>query len=127
MRRMDLSDGVGTPPAERFLHLTPVEVWEAQAASGSYRPEAYEDDGFIHCTIGEDNLLAVANAFYLTDPRSQVALVIDPGLLTAPDRFEDSARTFPHLYGPVNVEAVSAVRRVRRDTDGSYLALEDVG
>lgn len=118
-----MSGGANASRPEPFLHLTPEEVWQAQAGSGSYRPEAYEDDGFIHCTIGDDNLIAVANAFYMTDPRTQVALVIDPKSLTAPVRFEDPARVFPHLYGPLNVEAVSAVRRVRRNADGTYDAV----
>ena len=119
-----MSDGASTLRSARYLHLTPEEIWTAQASSGSYRPEAFERDGFIHCTIGEDDLIAVANAFYATDSRTQVVLVIDPNFLTAPVRFEDSARIYPHLYGPLNVEAVRAVRRVRRTEDGSYDSID---
>ena len=105
------------------MHLTPVAVWERQAAAGSYVPEAYEADGFIHCTIGEANLIAVANRYYAGDEREQLVLEIDPARLTAPVRFEDPARIYPHVYGPLNREAVVAIRPVGRDADGAFATI----
>ena len=117
-----MSAGDGSP--EPYLHLAVAEVWRAQEESGGYRPEAFVNDGFIHCTIGEDHLLTVANAFYADDRREQVVLEIDPSRLIAPVRFEDSGRIFPHLYGPLNGDAVVSVRRVRRAPDGSFVGFE---
>jgi uncharacterized protein (DUF952 family) len=109
----------------RFLHLTPAEIWEGQNSTAHYLPEAYAADGFIHCTIGEENLIAVANAFYAGDAREQVVLEIEPSRLTVPVRFEDPGRIYPHLHGPLNREAVVAVRRVRRGGDGVFVAIEE--
>lgn len=114
----------------RYLHLTPAEVWERQAGTGVYLPEAYEADGFVHFTIGEANLLAVANLFYRGDGRGDgrehVVLEIDPSALDAPVRFEDSERIYPHLHGPLNAGAVLAVRPVRRSPDGGFEEIDSV-
>ncbi|MGH2533759.1 MAG: DUF952 domain-containing protein [Thermomicrobiales bacterium] len=102
-------------------HLTPRSVWNDQAAGPHYRPEAFETDGFIHCTDGEEQLLSVANAFYLGDPREQIVLVIDVARIVADVRCEDPERIYPHIYGPLNVDAVIALRAIVRDLGGAYL------
>lgn len=105
-------------------HLTPAEVWEAQAGADAYTPEAFAADGFIHCTDGEANLLAVANAFYQGDRRPHVVLAIDVARVTAPIRYEDPERLYPHIHGLLNRDAVVAVRRISRLADGSFATIE---
>ena len=107
----------------RTYHLTPESVWAGQAQGPSYRPEAFDADGFIHCTDGEDNLLAVANAFYRNDPRPYVVLSIDLRRLVSPVRYEDADRIYPHIYGPLNHDAVVDVRRAIRLADGSFAGI----
>lgn len=106
------------------LHLTPDEVWHRQEDGAEYVPEAFDADGFIHCTLGEQNLLVVANAFYRGDPRPHLVLTLDPAGVGPEIRFEDEGRIYPHIYGPLNTDAVVAVRRVRRADDGSFVAVE---
>ena len=108
-------------------HLTPAEVWERQAAGASYLPEAFAADGFIHCTIGETNLLAVANAFYQNDDRPQVALVLDLDRVTASVRFEDEARIYPHVHGPLETAAVVGTLHAIRGKDGSFIRFAEQG
>lgn len=119
----DADPAVATRPGGRTYHLTPDEVWTAQEDTDAYRPEAYEADGFIHCTDGDVNLLAVANAWYQADARSHVVLVIDPSLVSAPIRYEDPDRIYPHIYGPLNRDAVIEVRRAVRLADGSFVGI----
>ncbi len=118
---------VATRPGGRTYHLAPEPVWEAQRDGGMYRPETYAEDGFIHCTDGEVNLLAVANLFYQADKRPHVVLVIDPTRIEAPVRYEDAKRIYPHIYGHLNVDAVVEVRRAVRLADGSFAGIEDAG
>lgn len=113
----------GPEQAPTTFHLTPEEVWNAQHAVAAYLPEAYPRDGFIHCTDGEANVLAVGNAFYRDDARPYVALVLDQNRLSVPVRYEDDARIYPHIYGPLNREAVVAVRRVVRAPDGTFVGI----
>ena len=107
------------------LHLTPREVWEAQAERKMYVPEAFEREGFIHCTDGVANVIEAGNRYYVADARPFVCLVIDLERLTAPVKYEDAAHIFPHIYGPLNTDAVVRVRVVRRDTSGDFLTLDD--
>lgn len=113
-------------PRGQTLHLTPEAVWLSKAEGATYQPEAFVDEGFIHCTDGEANLVRVANLFYQSDPRPHVVLVIEMERVTAPIRYEDPDRIFPHLYGPLNREAVVAVRAIARRDDGTFLGVGDV-
>ncbi len=105
-------------------HLVPSEVWEAQRSNPQYTPEAYEADGFIHCTDGLDQLLKVANMFYVNDERPYTVLVLDVSQIASPVRYDDPDEVFPHIYGPLNSSAVRAELSVRRDDDGTFVAFE---
>lgn len=111
----------------QYLHLTPVAVWQRQLDGDQFLPDSYAADGFIHLTIGEENLIQVGNRYYYEDPREHVALMIDPSKLTAPVRFDDDSGRYPHLYGPLNVDAVIEVRPVSRGADGAFIAVLAVG
>lgn len=105
-------------------HLTPREHWEAQAANSSYLPERFEDDGFIHCTDSIEEVIAVGNRYYQTDARHYLLLEIDCGSVTAPIVYEDPGKIFPHIYGPLEVEAVREVHRVAREVGGRFLSVD---
>ena len=107
------------------FHLTPQECWLMQCDGGEYTPEPFETEGFIHCTDGEDNVIAVGNRYYTGDPREMVCLVIDSDAVTADIRYEDPARIYPHIYGPLNIDAVRGVRDVVRESDGTFTKLGD--
>ncbi len=103
-------------------HLVPSAVWEAQRSEPEYTPEAYEADGFIHCTDGLDQLLKVANMFYVDDKRPYTVLVLDVSQIDCPVRYDDPDQVFPHIYGPLNTSAVRGELSVRRDDDGAFVA-----
>jgi uncharacterized protein (DUF952 family) len=107
-----------------YLHLAPVDVWNRYAHADHYVPDAYEADGFIHLTIGEANLMEVANLFYKDDPRDYLVLTLDQSKIAAPVQFDDDSGRYPHVYGHLNTNAVVAVSAVRRAVDGTFLGLE---
>jgi uncharacterized protein (DUF952 family) len=69
-----------------------------------------DEVGFIHCSRAEQ-VAGVAERFY----RGQTGLVlltIDENLVGPEVRYEavpDSGERFPHVYGPLNTDAVVAV------------------
>lgn len=105
-------------------HLVPAPVWEAGKSGEWYTPEAYAADGFIHCTNGLNQLVTVANMFYVSDAREFRALVLDTGKIESELRYDDDAETFPHIYGPLNTSAVVDELTVKRAEDGSFLSIK---
>ena len=112
-------------PLETLYHLTPAAYYAALPADQDYLPEQYAQDGFIHCTRGADLLALVANRHYRAIPGDFLMLAIDVPLLAAPLKYEalDSAmpHPFPHIYGPLNRDAIIEVVKMRRGADGTFL------
>ncbi len=90
--------------------------------SGAYRPASLDSEGFVHCSADDATTLAVATAFYAHLADDLVAAVVDPGRLTStlvrepaepgpPPGVEATVR-FPHVYGPIDPEAVIGFRRL---------------
>jgi uncharacterized protein (DUF952 family) len=102
----------------------PAEVWEAGSASEWYTPEAYDVDGFIHCTNGIDQMITVANWFYVPDNRAFKVLVLDMNRITSEVRYDDPEQVFPHIYGPLNTDAVVGELNVTRSDDGAFLSID---
>lgn len=109
-------------PTHTF-HLTPLVVWSAQSSADTYLPEAFTREGFIHCTDGEDRVIEVGNRYYTSDPRPYCLLTLERGRLTSRVIYEDEDRLYPHIYGPINTNAVIEVRQVLRGEDGAFLGV----
>jgi uncharacterized protein (DUF952 family) len=110
-------------PSGTTFHLLPEVVWSQHQGRDEYLPESYEQDGFVHCTNGEEHLLTTGNRYYRDDPRPYLLLEIDLGRLDAPVLFGDDERRYPHVHGPIVRDAVKSVRRLQRDEEGTFLAI----
>lgn len=98
------------------------------------RPASLDDEGFVHCTADEQTLLGVANSFYRDAEGQQIALEIDTERLSSEVRFEAPAPApppgvaadvlFPHVYGPIEPDAIVGVRHARRGVNGTYVGFE---
>ena len=103
------------------FHMTPRSLWEEQAASPSFAPPSLVEEGFIHCTAELDRLLLVANTFYRDLPGAFIIVRIAPERLSAELRWERAdGHLFPHLYGPLNKDAVEQTIEFPRRTDGIF-------
>lgn len=123
-RADQLTEEGATHRAEHVTyHLVPSEIWEGQMFGRSYEPEGFEAEGFIHCTDTLDELVAVGNRYYRDDPREFQVLAIDCEQVTARVIYEDPQRIFPHIYGPLNLDAVLSAQAVVRGADGTFLTM----
>ena len=104
-----------------FLHMLPADDWQAARARGLHEPASLAAEGFIHCTVGWDELVRVGNRYVRADPRRYLVLTIAPGRLDAPWRYDDPARVYPHIYGALNLTAVVRVAPLTRRGDGWFL------
>jgi len=95
----------------RILHLTERALWDAARAQGTYeistRGRTLREEGFIHCST-RAQLPATARRFF-DGVDDLVVLVIDPARLDVPLKYESNkpgGEEFPHVYGPIPVDAV---------------------
>jgi uncharacterized protein (DUF952 family) len=106
---------VSTDP---IFHLALAADWAAARAAGEYavstRGRTLGDEGFVHASHA-DQWPGVRERFYADVTEPLVLLVIDPDRLTAEVREEPVPgldETFPHVYGPINLDAVVETRVV---------------
>lgn len=119
----DLGEGELIAPMELTYHATPKHHWQASGADESYLSTDFADEGFIHCTDSIDALPSVLTTYYRDEPGDWVVLTIDGSRVSSPLRYEDPDNVFPHIYGPLNRDAIIDVRDIARDEDGTFLAL----
>ncbi len=119
-----------------MLHLITPAEWAAAQASGRIAPPSLAAEGFVHCTDGDELMLAVANRFYGAYDGELLVVDIDESRLSSlvvretpahPDGRPAAAGEplFPHVYGPVDVAAVVRVRRVVRGGGGVFVGYGD--
>jgi uncharacterized protein (DUF952 family) len=104
-----------------ILHITSRADWKSAQARGDYGLDTVAAEGFIHCSTPEQ-VLGPANALY-RGRRDLVLLVIDPARLKAELVYEDcyeAGQTFPHIYGPLNLDAVARVVPFPPLPDGTF-------
>lgn len=102
-----------------IYHITDRERWERSV--DHYLDPSLNDEGFIHCSF-LDQLLGPANALF-RGRYGLVVLVIDPSRLGAEVVVEDSydsGTAYPHVYGPIEHDAVVDVVAFPTDDDGRF-------
>jgi uncharacterized protein (DUF952 family) len=100
---------------DEIFHITSPEHWaqaqHAGAITMSTRDVTLAEEGFVHCSFA-DQLAATAARFF-GDLDEIVVLRIDPALVTSPvvpEDLYDAGQDFPHVYGPINTDAVLDAR-----------------
>ncbi len=112
-----------TAAAEPIFHLALPGDWAAAFATGEYRVSTrgatLDEVGFIHCST-QDQVAPTAQRFY-GDLTELVVLTVDTDRVAAPVVAEPpnpaSDELFPHIYGPLPVDAIVATRRWFRAPD----------
>ena len=98
----------------RIFHIATAADWEQARRSGAYttstRGRTLEQEGFLHASRLEQ-VEGVRSAYYADVDEPLVLLTIETDGLDVPwqeDPVGDDM--FPHVYGPLNPEAVIDVR-----------------
>lgn len=108
-----------------IYHLARRADWEAAHAAGEYRAPSLAAEGFIHCCGDEAQMLAVANARFAGE-ETVLVLEVETNSLLSPVKYEASRSgdIYPHIYGPLNLDAVRRVRRLLPDSRGRFSGAE---
>lgn len=89
-----------------IYHFVEKNLWKK--VEKEYRPESLDNEGFIHFST-EDQVDDTYQRFYTN--KEMFLLVIDESKLKAELIYEKAdGMSYPHLYGPLNLDAVKEVQ-----------------
>ncbi|MFF7178481.1 DUF952 domain-containing protein [Streptomyces sp. NPDC008121] len=119
-----------------IYHVVPHPEWAA-SPDAPYAPASLAEEGFVHCSPDEATTLAVVNAFYRSAPRPLLVLVLDESRLTARTEWEEAVPApppgvaegtrFPHVFGPVDRDAVARILHITWDGEGRATGTRQAG
>lgn len=108
-----------------ILHITSKQEWLDAQARGEYVAPSLMSEGFIHCST-DKQILNVANAFY-RGRTDLVVLSLDETRIRSEVKWEapagppaeniSEADLFPHIYGPINLDAIASVLDFQPDSE----------
>ncbi|MDD7937856.1 DUF952 domain-containing protein [Actinomycetospora lutea] len=111
-----------------ILHLCTRAELDAARAEGARCPPSLDDVGFVHCSDPGTVHLPATRLF--AGRSDVVVLVVDPARLDVPVRWEPGVGAgggedprgpwFPHVYGPLSLDAVVAVHDLTPGADGTF-------
>lgn len=90
-----------------IYHITTRQEWQKAEQLGHYESSSLAEEGFIHCS--EERQLSGVLERYYSGKTDLLKLSIETSKLTSPLYYDWSPSiedTFPHIYGPVNLDAV---------------------
>ena len=94
---------------EPIFHIASQVQWTMAAAMGVYtqstRDKTIDEEGFMHASFAQQ-VAGVAQRYYQNVDFPLVLLTIDPALVEYEIKVENG---FPHIYGPLNTNAVVRV------------------
>ena len=106
-----------------ILHITSKQDWDTAQRNGFYTAPSLASEGFIHCSTPEQ-VVAVAERFY-AGATGLVLLILDPARIRSEVRYEPGTdkpdELFPHIYGTINLDAVTRVTDFASDSTGKWI------
>lgn len=112
-----------------IYHITSRRTWREAQQRGDYRAESLATEGFIHCSTNTQ-VLPVAEKYYPRQ-RGLLVLMVDPARLISELKWEPpsgdapppgvpAGELFPHVYGPIDLDAIVKVFDLETDSDGRH-------
>jgi uncharacterized protein (DUF952 family) len=105
-----------------ILHCMKKETWEKVKTKKYFGEKNIALEGFIHCSPVKYMWRVAPNLKDIKD--ELVLLCIDTEKLESEVRWEDgdnSGRSYPHIYGLINIDAVTSVLPYLKDSEGNWI------
>lgn len=95
-----------------IYHIVPAADWAAQENQSDYQAGSLQTEGFIHLSQKEQ-IAGTLGRYYQHVP-DLLLLHVDVDRLTSELNYEVATNNekFPHLYGPLNKDAVVTVEKL---------------
>jgi uncharacterized protein (DUF952 family) len=108
-----------------IFHIAKSQQWEEAKQLQSYRGDTLDSEGFIHCST-LPQVVRIANKIFFGQ-KGLLLLWIDSGKVQAEVKYESAAGDlYPHIYGPLNVDAVLKVIKFESGADGKFELPEEL-
>ncbi len=104
-----------------ITHITSEYRWQKARKEGVYKSKSLTTEGFIHCS-GLNQVIDLAN-YLFRGQKGLVLLAINEEIVEAEIEYEDlfdSGELYPHIYGPLNIDAVEGVYEFNPDSNGFF-------
>ena len=104
-----------------IYHITSQNEWQQAQKAGSYSAASLATEGFIHCST-RAQVPGVGERYY-KGLNGLVLLCIETTRLKVELRYEDSHHNgefYPHIYGPLALDAVARVIPFPARPDGLF-------
>ena len=113
-----------------IFHITTHMAWDEARNAGEYRAASLLTEGFIHCST-LSQVIPVAEMYYKGED-GLILLMIEPTLLSSELKWEapsggtpppgvPEGDLFPHVYGPINLDAVVSASDFIHDANGDWI------
>lgn len=107
-----------------IFHITQRRNWEKAQSAGSYHIQSLETEGFIHCSR-HYQICEVAN-FNFKGQSDLILLAIDENKVAPKIIYEGPTwNRFPHIYGPLNLNAVVKTFEFTEAPGGGFIFPSD--
>jgi len=113
-----------------IFHIVIESDFHTHFNGDAYSPLSLAEEGFVHCAF-KDSVVPVANDYFASASERLLVLEIEPEKLNTEVRYEspapiagggsthlESGRQFPHIYGPVNNNAIVGIGVLRKSPEG---------
>ena len=104
-----------------IYHIVKKKEFRNSQKDGQYHPASLEEEGFIHCSTGEE-IENTANTYYKGE-NSLYLLVIDESRVKQEIRYEQVEgrnQSMPHIMGPLNIDAILDKIVLMPDKNGQF-------
>ena len=114
----------------KIFHIMDKTQWQQVKNKEYYVPESLNIDGFIHCSKA-DQVLEVANRLF-KGKSNLVILKIREADIQNTLKYETPLETpqlslkYPHVYGPLNTNAIEKAFDLHSDENGIFVLPKDL-
>ena len=104
-----------------IFHIALKDKWTKSRSRGQYSEESLQSEGFIHCSTAEQ-VVDTANRHF-KGQSDLVLLSINTSDIVSVIAYEisgDNGEEYPHIFGPINHDAVKEVIDFPVSGDGTF-------
>jgi uncharacterized protein (DUF952 family) len=107
---------------DHIYHILPAAEARRILGQPAYRPPSLRDQGFIHAAANPEQALRVANRLFRQHPSVSVLCIARSRVQAevCDERAAGDPDAFPHIYGPLNTDALVTTVDLVQDASGAF-------